>query len=94
MLRLFFADALEGGDRLELIRMLRERNRDKKDELRRVSVPSAEALESQGTHYVAVAARLSADILAYSEQWLATLQAQLEADQSTSETGSSGPDAV
>ena len=84
MLRLFFADALEGGDRLELIRMLRERNRDKKDELRKVSVPRAEALESQGTHYVAVAARLSADILAYSEQWLATLQAQLEADQSTS----------
>lgn len=94
MLRLFFADALEFGDRLELIRMLRERNREKKDELRAVIVPRAEALESQGTYYVAVAARLSADILAYSEQWLATLQAQLEADQPTSDTGSTHPETV
>lgn len=80
MLRLFFADALEGEERLELIRMLRERNRALKDELRSEIVPRAKALESQGMYYLAVSARLTADILAYGERWLGRLEAKLEAE--------------
>ena len=41
-------------------------------------VPQAEAFESQGIRYVAVAARLSADLVAYAEAWLARLEGELE----------------
>jgi DNA-binding PadR family transcriptional regulator len=78
MLKLFLADALDDEDRLELIRTLRERNREKKETLRAEIVPRAEAFESQGIHYVAVAARLSADLLEDAESRLARLEEELE----------------
>jgi PadR family transcriptional regulator, regulatory protein AphA len=80
MLKLFLADALEDEDQLELIRALRERNREKKEALQDEIVPRAEAFEAQGIRYVAVAARLSADLLKYAEDWLARLEKELEED--------------
>lgn len=78
MLKLFLADALGERDQLELIRTLRERNREKKEALQGEIIPRAEALEAQGIHYVAVAARLSADLLEYAEGWLARLEQDLD----------------
>jgi DNA-binding PadR family transcriptional regulator len=78
MLKLFLADALEDEDQLQLIRALRERNREKKEVLQDEIVPRAEAFEAQGIRYVAVAARLSADLLEYAEGWLARLEKELE----------------
>ncbi len=78
MLKLFFADALGEQDQLELIRALRERNREKKETLQREIIPGAEAFEAHGIRYVAVAARLSADLLKYAEGWLARLEKKLE----------------
>jgi DNA-binding PadR family transcriptional regulator len=78
MLKLFLADALGDEDQLELIRSLRERNREKKEALRDEIVPRAEAFEKQGIRYVAVAARLSADLLGYAEGWLARLAKEME----------------
>ena len=74
MLKLFLADALGDEDQLQLIRALRERNREKKEALQEEIVPRAEAFEAQGIRYVAVAARLSADLLEYAESWLARLE--------------------
>jgi DNA-binding PadR family transcriptional regulator len=78
MLKLFLADALGEKDQLELVRSLRERNREKKEHLQGKIVPRAEAFEAEGIRYVAVAARLSADLLKYAEGWLARLQKKLE----------------
>jgi DNA-binding PadR family transcriptional regulator len=78
MLKLFLADALGDEDQLQLIRALRERNREKKEVLQDEIVPRAEAFEAQGIRYVAVAARLSADLLEYAEGWLARLEKELE----------------
>ena len=78
MLKLFLADALGNKDQLELIQSLSERNREKKEALRSEIVPRAEAFEKQGIRYVAVAARLSADLLGYAEGWLARLAKELE----------------
>lgn len=77
MLKLFLADALGESDQLELIRGLRERNRERRRALEEEAVPSAEALEAQGIRYVAVAARLSADLLRYAEGWLGRLERKL-----------------
>lgn len=82
MLRLFLADALEPDGQLELIQRLRERNRRKANQLQGEAVPQAEALGSEGIRYVAVAARLSADLIAYAEGWLGELERDLiESDQ-------------
>jgi DNA-binding PadR family transcriptional regulator len=80
MLKLFLADALGDDDQLQLIRALRERNREKKEALQTEIVPRAEAFEGQGIRYVAVAARLSADLLKYAEGWLARLERKLDGD--------------
>ncbi len=81
MLKLFLADALvEPADQLALIKRLRERNRERAANLRDDIVPRAESFESQGIHYVAAAARLSADLMAYAENWLAQLEEELAAD--------------
>ena len=84
MLRLFLADALGDEDQLELIRRLRERDGKIADQLQNEIVPLAEALESQGIHYVAAAARLSAGLMGYAESWLGELEKEL------SDTKSSG----
>ncbi|HEY1355533.1 MAG TPA: PadR family transcriptional regulator [Solirubrobacterales bacterium] len=79
MLKLFMADALaEPSEQLEFIRRLRERNGEKGRALREIIVPQAEAFESQGIRYVAVAARFSADLLSFAEKWLGRLEQELE----------------
>jgi DNA-binding PadR family transcriptional regulator len=77
MLRLFLADALSHEDQLELVRRLRERNKKVANELRGEIVPRAEALESQGIHYVAAAAQLSASLIEHAEGWLGELEGEL-----------------
>lgn len=80
MLKLFMADALsDPDDQLALVRRLRERNREKKQALRDDILPQVEASESDGARYVAVAARFSADLLAYAEEWMARLEKELTA---------------
>lgn len=81
LLRLFFADALEGEDQLQLVRMLRERNRNLVNELRSEIIPRAEAFESQGTYYLAISARFLGDFMAFAEEWTARLEGKLEAEQ-------------
>lgn len=87
LLRLFFADALEGEDQIELIRMLRKRNHDLVDEMRNEIIPRAEAFESQGIRYLAISARFLADFMAYAEQWAAREEAKLEAEQEAKASG-------
>ena len=81
LLRVFFADALESEDQIELIRMVRERNHAMVDELRSEIIPAAEAFEPLGVRYVAVSARFLGDFMAFAEQWLVRLEAELEAEQ-------------
>jgi DNA-binding PadR family transcriptional regulator len=78
MLKLFFADALGHDGQLEMIGALRERNRERRRALEEEALPAARALEAQGIHYVAAAARLSADLLRYAEGWLGRLERRLE----------------
>jgi DNA-binding PadR family transcriptional regulator len=80
MLKLFLADALEPEDQLALVASLRERNRERKRALAEEAVPRAEALQAHGIRYVAVAARLSADLLRYAESWLGRLERELGKD--------------
>ncbi len=87
LLRVFFADALEGEDQLKLIRMVRERNHSLVDELRGEIIPRAEAFESQGIRYLAVSARFLGDFMAFAEGWLERLEAKLEAEQEVEVTG-------
>jgi len=77
MLKLFLADALDSDGRRELIRGLRERNRERREALEKEAIPHAEAIEAQGIRYVAVAARLSVDLLRYAEGWLGRLERKL-----------------
>ena len=79
VLRLFFADALAEEDQLALVRRLRARVRDIGAQTHDEIVPLAEALEPSGIRYPALVARLRADTYAYAEQWLADLEAELEA---------------
>jgi DNA-binding PadR family transcriptional regulator len=79
VLRLFFADALPGEEQLALISRLRERVRDVSAHTREEILPLAEALESSGTRYPALVARLRADTYAYAERWLAALESELRA---------------
>lgn len=80
VLRLFFADALPGEDQLALILRLRELVHDISEHTRKEIVPLGEELESAGTRYPALIARLRADMYAYAEQWLAQAQRELELD--------------
>jgi DNA-binding PadR family transcriptional regulator len=78
MLKLFLADALDEADQLPLVGRLRERNRERMAALDEETVPQAEALEAHGIHFVAEAARLSADLLRYAEGWLGRLERKIE----------------
>jgi DNA-binding PadR family transcriptional regulator len=77
VLRLFFADALPEADQLTLISQMRERVRDVSAHTREEILPLAEALESSGTRYPALVARLRADTYAYAERWLTALEDDL-----------------
>lgn len=77
VLRLFFADCLSPPDQLDLIRRQRERARVGASETREKIIPLAKAAEQAGLRYPAVVARLRADTYAYTERWLARLEAEL-----------------
>jgi DNA-binding PadR family transcriptional regulator len=81
VLRLFFADALPGEDRLALVRRLRERARGAAAQMREEILPLAQALEAEGTRYPALVARLGADTYAYAERWLARLEVELDEEE-------------
>ncbi len=78
LLRLFFADALPQEDRLALVRRLRKRAANGLVFMQGDGVSAAEAVEARGLRYPAIAARFGADLWRFSEQWLATLEAELE----------------
>ncbi len=70
LLRLFFADALDPQEQLALVRRLRANDQAASDWIRSKALPEAARGEAHGQRYPALAARLSADLLAYSAQWL------------------------
>lgn len=77
MLKLFFADALDDGGQRHLIAALRDRNHERRRALEDEILPRAEAFEAQGIRFVAAAARLSAGLLEYAEDWLGRLESRL-----------------
>lgn len=80
LLRLFFADALPPEDQIAVVRRLRESDHAAAIWTRTEIVPLADAARHTGTRFPALVAELSADIYAYSAEWLARLEAQLEAE--------------
>src|SRR5579875_717676 len=79
LLRLFFADALPPEDQLTLVRRLRESDQANARWMREEIAALAGAAEQAGTRFPALVARLGADIYAYSADWLAELETELEA---------------
>jgi DNA-binding PadR family transcriptional regulator len=77
MLKLFFADALDDDGQRHLVRALAERNRERREALEEEILPRAAAFEAHGVRYVAAAARLSAGLLEYAENWLGRLESRL-----------------
>lgn len=86
LLRLFFADALPGEDQLTLVRRLRQRAQNVAAYMQAQGVPSAQARELHGARFPALAARFGADLWAFTEEWLAKLEAELAAGDSSSRT--------
>jgi PadR family transcriptional regulator AphA len=80
VLRLFFADGLPHEDQLALVRRLRERARTESVHTREEIVPLAAALEQAGIRYPGLIARLRADTYAFTEEWLARVERELEGD--------------
>jgi PadR family transcriptional regulator AphA len=80
LLRLFFADALPPEDQVAVVRRLRESDHAAATWTRTEIVPLADAARHAGTRFPALVAELSADIYAYSAEWLSRLEAQLEAE--------------
>jgi DNA-binding PadR family transcriptional regulator len=80
LLRLFFADALPPEDQIAVVRRLRESDHAAAIWTRTEIVPLADAARNTGTRFPALVAELSADIYAYSAEWLARLEARLEAE--------------
>lgn len=80
LLRLFFADALPPEDQIAVVRRLRESDQAAAIWTRTEIIPLADAAKQAGTRFPALVAELSADIYAYSAEWLARLEARLEAE--------------
>lgn len=79
LLRMFFADALPDEEQLELVRRLRRRAQDFEAFMRREGVVAAETMrEHRSLRFPAIAARFGADLWAFSDNWLATLELELE----------------
>jgi len=74
LLRLYFADALSLEEQLELVRRLRERAAQSKIQVFEDPPP----FPQQDARFPGVVAKLGADTLAYVEQWLGELEAELE----------------
>jgi DNA-binding PadR family transcriptional regulator len=78
LLRLFFADALEPSEQLELVRRLAANDQAASDWIRGEALQQAIRAEAHGQRYPTIVARLSADLLAYSAEWLKRLEHELE----------------
>jgi DNA-binding PadR family transcriptional regulator len=89
VLRLFFADVLDGEDQLALVRRQRQRALAGVTQMRLQIIPTAMALEENGTRFPAIVARLGADTYAYVAQWLEHLEESLE-DQQPAEGSPTG----
>lgn len=75
LLRLYFADALSLEEQLELVRRLRERAAHSEIKAFGGSTPFTQ----QDVRFPSIVAKLGADTMAYVEQWLGELEAELEA---------------
>jgi DNA-binding PadR family transcriptional regulator len=80
LLRLFFADALAPEDQISVVRRLRESDQAAAIWTRTEILPLADAARQTGTCFPALVAELSADIYTYAAEWLARLEAELEAE--------------
>ncbi len=80
LLRLFFTDALPPEDQIAVIRRVRESDQAAASWIRTEIAPLADAARRTGTRFPALVAELSADIYSYSAEWLARLEAELEAE--------------
>ncbi len=80
LLRLFFADALAPAEQLALVRRLRAADAAAAEWVRREAAPAADRAREAGLRYPATVARLSADLFAFSSEWLARLERELEED--------------
>lgn len=76
-LRLFFADTLDAGDQLTLVRQLRKRAQNASAHMRRDIIPAAEALEQDGLRFPTLVAHLGADTADYIDNWLSRLEKEL-----------------
>ncbi len=81
LLRAHFADILPREDQLALVRRLRERDRLVVAYIQREIIPIAESLEEQSDQrFPTLAARFGAHMYTCAEEWLARLEAELEAE--------------
>jgi DNA-binding PadR family transcriptional regulator len=79
ILRLFFADGLPREDQLALVRRLRDRARQGREQTEAEIIPLADALKDAGIEFPARIARLRVDSHGQAERWLADLEDELEA---------------
>ena len=80
LLRLFFADALEPGEALELVRRLRAGAEELEREFRAETVPVAEAA---GARFPLIVAREGVDYFAWRAAWFRDLEVELAAELDT-----------
>jgi DNA-binding PadR family transcriptional regulator len=80
LLRLFFADGLQQGQALDLVRRLRRQAEDLDRNFREHILSLAESGPEQGVHFPLHAARLGADYYAWRAGWFAQLETELEAE--------------
>lgn len=78
MLRLFFADALDDAEALELVRRLRAHAEDVDASFREEILPLAEAGPEAGFRFPMVVARWGADYYRWRAEWLAGLEDELD----------------
>lgn len=83
VLRLFFADALPLNDQLALVRRQIERARSTERHMREEIIPLATEFEREDVRYPAIVARLGADTYAFAADWLARLEQEIEAEDSS-----------
>jgi DNA-binding PadR family transcriptional regulator len=77
MLRLFFADALDDAEALELVRRLRRHAEELDSGFREDILPFAQTAPEQGFRFPAIVARWGADYYRWRAGWLAELEAEL-----------------
>jgi DNA-binding PadR family transcriptional regulator len=78
LLRFFFANALPKDDQLALLRRMRERVADRKTHIYNPDVPAVTtALKGEEVRFPQLTADYAVSLLAFTERWLAELEAEL-----------------